>query len=58
MTATGDIFTVDDHITLGDLVTLHPSVARPLEKLGLDYCCHGRRPLVEAVAQAGLSLWR
>jgi len=56
MTATGEHLTFDDHITLGDLVTLHPSVARPLEKMGLDYCCHGQRPLAEAVSQAGLSL--
>ncbi|MCC6339836.1 MAG: iron-sulfur cluster repair di-iron protein [Acidimicrobiia bacterium] len=56
MTATGDHLTIDDQITLGDLVTQHPSVARPLEKLGLDYCCHGQRSLADAVAQAGHSI--
>lgn len=56
MTATGDRLSIDDQITLGDLVTRHPSVARPLEKLGLDYCCHGQRSLADAVAQAGHSI--
>ena len=28
---------------LGDLVTAHPALARDFERLGLDYCCGGRR---------------
>jgi hypothetical protein len=30
--------TIDTYTTLGDLVTVHPSLARELERFGLDYC--------------------
>jgi regulator of cell morphogenesis and NO signaling len=40
--------------TLGELVAERPARARVLERLGLDYCCHGRRTLVEATTAAGL----
>lgn len=42
------------HRTLGDLVTENPAAARALDRLGLDYCCHGDRSLAEACADAGL----
>lgn len=48
--------TIDDQMALGDIVTAHPSVARELERMGLDYCCHGQRALGLAVADAGLDL--
>jgi regulator of cell morphogenesis and NO signaling len=44
--------------TLGDLVVANPRAARVLESLGLDYCCHGDRPLDAACAEAGLDLAR
>lgn len=40
--------------TLGELVAERPARARIFERLGIDYCCHGHRPLVEAAAEAGL----
>lgn len=45
-----------EHRTLGDLVVLNPSAARVLDAVGLDYCCHGDRPLDVACADAGLDL--
>lgn len=39
---------------LGEIVAANPAVARTLDRLGLDYCCHGRRTLAEACAAAGL----
>lgn len=47
---------VDASTTLSDLVTADPRRARVLERLHLDYCCHGQRPLGEAVTEAGLDL--
>lgn len=40
--------------TLGDLVAEVPSRATVLERLGLDYCCHGNRSVADACATAGL----
>jgi regulator of cell morphogenesis and NO signaling len=45
---------VDTELTLGMLVTRHPALARELERLGLDYCCHGRRSLEQACHERGL----
>lgn len=40
--------------TLGDLVAANPGAARILDRLGLDFCCHGDRSLADACAAAGL----
>ncbi len=40
--------------TLGDLVAERPARARSLERLGIDYCCHGQRTLADATDAAGL----
>jgi regulator of cell morphogenesis and NO signaling len=40
--------------SLGDLVTEIPASAEVFDRLGLDYCCHGQRPLSEACTEAGL----
>jgi len=48
--------TIDPTVTLGTLVTAIPALAAPLDRLGLDYCCGGRRSLGEAVAVAELDL--
>ena len=45
---------IDPSMTLGDIVTLRPSLAADLERRGLDYCCHGGRTLAEAADEAGL----
>ncbi len=39
---------------LADLVTEAPSRAAVLDRFGLDYCCHGQRPLGAACADAGV----
>lgn len=41
-------------MTLGEIVTLYPSLAPELERCGFDYCCHGARTLAEAAGEAGL----
>ena len=46
--------TIDPSMTLGEIVTLRPSLAADLERRGLDYCCHGGRTLTEAAREAGL----
>ena len=40
--------------TLGDIVAENPAAGRALDRLGLDYCCHGRRSLASACTEAGL----
>lgn len=39
---------------LGTLVAGNPAYARVLDRFGLDYCCHGDRPLDAACADAGI----
>jgi regulator of cell morphogenesis and NO signaling len=41
--------------TLGNLVADAPARAAVLDRLGVDYCCHGQRSLAEACAAAGLN---
>lgn len=48
------VFDVNE--TLGDLVTANPWLAAEFDRLGLDYCCGGKRRLVDAVDEAGLDL--
>jgi regulator of cell morphogenesis and NO signaling len=45
---------IDPASSLADLVTAHPGLARELERRGLDYCCGGRRSLVDACRDVGL----
>ncbi len=40
--------------TVGQLVAEQPARARVFEKLGIDYCCGGRKSLVEAAGEKGL----
>lgn len=42
--------------TLADLVIDRPELATTFDRLGLDYCCGGQRPLGDAVSEAGLEL--
>lgn len=39
---------------VADIVVTNPAAARVFEQHRIDYCCHGRRPLAEACADAGL----
>lgn len=47
---------IDSDLTLASLVTRRPELAAHLDALGLDFCCGGRRRLVDAVAEIGLDL--
>lgn len=40
--------------SLADILADNPATARVLDRLGLDYCCHGQQPLESACAEAGL----
>ena len=40
--------------TVRELVLENPAAARVFEKLGIDYCCGGNKPLVEACSAANL----
>jgi len=40
--------------TLADLAVAIPAASRVFHRYGLDFCCHGGRPLAEACAQRGL----
>lgn len=41
-------------MTIGELVARWPSRSRVFEKLGLDYCCGGKRPLSQACDEKGI----
>ena len=43
------------HITLAELVVIKPEAARVFARYGLDFCCHGQRPLDEACDELGVS---
>jgi len=40
--------------SLAEIASTTPSLTRELERLGLDYCCGGKRSLAEACRQQGL----
>jgi regulator of cell morphogenesis and NO signaling len=42
-------------VTVGQLVTERPGRARVFEAFGIDYCCGGKKPLRQAIAEKGLS---
>lgn len=42
--------------TVGEIVIRHPNLRARLEQLGVDYCCGGKKPLADAVKDAGLDL--
>lgn len=44
------------HETVGRLVAEVPTRARVFERLGIDYCCGGHRPLDEVARERGLDL--
>lgn len=42
--------------TVAQIVLHHPRLRVCLEQLGIDYCCGGKKPLADAVQDAGLDL--
>lgn len=40
--------------TVGEMVAARPALARLFEKLGIDYCCGGKKPLAQLAAARGL----
>lgn len=48
-----DEITVTDSV--GEIVVKHPETRKPLEEMGIDYCCGGKNGLEEACENAGLS---
>ena len=46
--------TIDPSITLAELVTQRPALARELERRSLDYCCGGQRTLEQSCAERKL----
>lgn len=52
-TVTG-IKTITTDMTLGELVTLFPPVTTTLNRLDIDYCCQGDRPLQAAIEEKEL----
>ena len=41
-------------VTVGELVAQKPARARVFEKIGIDYCCGGKKPLDQACSEKGL----
>jgi len=50
------IATLNPEATVGSLVAENPRRAKVFESLGIDYCCGGKRPLTEVLAEKGLEL--
>lgn len=48
--------TIDIHRPIGELTCAYPALSRVFERLGIDYCCQGKRSLSEACALRGLDL--
>lgn len=46
--------TITSESSLASIVDAQPSLARVLERYGLDYCCGGRQSLAEACSDLGL----
>lgn len=45
---------IDSTATLREIALKHPATIRVFERLHLDYCCGGRRPLAEVCAEKAL----
>jgi regulator of cell morphogenesis and NO signaling len=42
------------HELLSDIAVTRPGATRVLRRFGLDFCCHGRRPLADACREKGI----
>src|SRR5215208_4371250 len=47
---------INSEMTVREVATQIPGSTRLFEKLKIDYCCGGNRPLTEACASAGLNV--
>jgi regulator of cell morphogenesis and NO signaling len=47
---------LNEHTHVSQFVTEFPAVARIFERLGIDYCCGGREPLLSACSARGLNV--
>lgn len=47
---------IDGQQTLATIVTNLPGSARVFERWGIDYCCHGQRPLDDACAELSVDV--
>jgi len=52
MNITSTPFTLET--TVGEMVALRPALSRLFERLGIDFCCGGKKPLAELAAARGL----
>ncbi|MBI2518057.1 MAG: iron-sulfur cluster repair di-iron protein [Opitutae bacterium] len=50
--ATESSFTPETRV--GDIVAAHPTLARVFERVGIDYCCGGKKTLAQACTARGL----
>ncbi len=46
--------TLSPETTVGEFVAQRPALSRLFERLGIDYCCGGRKPLAQACRERGL----
>lgn len=46
--------TLSPETTVGEFVAQRPALSRLFERLGIDYCCGGKRPLAQACRERGL----
>jgi regulator of cell morphogenesis and NO signaling len=56
MTTATATMTATTTTTVRDIALQTPDAMRVFEKLGIDYCCGGHRPLAEAAAEANLTV--
>ncbi len=54
MTPATTATTASPTATLADLAVTFPAASRVFHRHGLDFCCHGKRPLGDACAEKGL----
>ena len=47
---------ISGHETVGQLVVERPEASRVFGKLGIDFCCGGKRPIAEVCRDRGLAL--
>lgn len=53
--STTDTIDISPDTYVADIVIANPARARVFEQHRIDFCCHGRRPLDEACAEAGVA---
>ncbi len=51
-----ECMSIDVSQTISDITQATPAASRVFERLGIDYCCQGKRSLRDACAARGLSL--